>query len=126
MTNICLTHCIMYMTYNIFSLFFLYFLLKYWPNESMFQPPVIPRDSDGYVKSFIINDLNSTDATEAREFFEQYGFVVIANAFTLEQCKETISDIWNVIESLIGKQVRNDETLWTSKYDKIFLLLIYI
>ena len=86
----------------------------------MFQPPVIPRDSQGYVKSFLVEDLNSAKAKEARDFFEEYGFVVIANVFTPEQCEETISDIWNVIESRIKEQVRNDETLWISRY-KMFI-----
>lgn len=90
--------------------FFLSFIF-----ENMFQPPVIPRDSEGYVKSFLIDDLNSIEAKEARAFFEEYGFVVIANVFTSVQCKETISDIWNVIESRVNDKVRNDETLWTPK-----------
>ena len=82
----------------------------------MFTPPLVPRDAEGYVKSFVIEDLNSSQTKEARDFFDEYGFVVIANVFTPEQCEQTIADIWNVIESRAGQQVRHDQTLWTSKY----------
>jgi hypothetical protein len=85
-------------------------------STTTFQPLVIPRDSEGYVKSFILSSNDCPEAEEARAFFEQYGFVVITNVFTPEQCAETISDIWNVIESFVGKPVRDDETLWTPQY----------
>ena len=81
-----------------------------------FQPPSIPRDSEGYVKSFILSSYGCPETEEARAFFKQYGFVVIANVFTPEQCAETIIDIWNVIETFIGKPVRHDEKLWSSQY----------
>ena len=90
-------------------------IFVYHTEKKMFKPPVVPRDADGYVKSFVIDDLNGSAAKEARAFFDEYGFVVIANVFTLEQCQQTIEDIWNVIESLVGKQIRHDPTLWTSK-----------
>ncbi|CAF3232140.1 unnamed protein product [Rotaria socialis] len=82
-------------------------------STTKFQSPVIPRDSDGFVKSFTLSSYNCPEATEARTFFEKYGFVVIANVYTPEQCNDTISDIWNVIESFVRQPVRNDEQLWT-------------
>jgi hypothetical protein len=85
-------------------------------SATTFQPPSIPRDSEGYVKSFTLSSYDCPEAKEACAFFEQYGFVVIANVFTPEQCAATISDIWNIIESYVGKPVRNDEKLWTSQY----------
>jgi hypothetical protein len=81
-----------------------------------FQPLLVPRDAEGFVKGFTLSNYNCPEAHEARTFFEQFGFVVIANVFTPEQCADTISDIWNVIESLIGKSIRHDEKLWTSEY----------
>ena len=66
-------------------------------STTQFQPPSIPRDSEGYVKSFTLSSYDCAEAEEARAFFEKYGFVVIANVYTPEQCAETISDIWNVI-----------------------------
>ncbi|CAF0930362.1 unnamed protein product [Adineta steineri] len=84
-------------------------------SNNTFQPLHIPRDSEGYVKSFTLSSYNCSEAVEARAFFEQYGFVVITNVFTPEQCATTISDIWNVIESFTGKSMRNDENQWISQ-----------
>lgn len=89
--------------------------------NNQFQPPIIPRDSDGFVKAFTLSSSDCPEAKEAREFFQEYGFVVIANVFTEEQCRNTISDIWNVIESLVGKTVRDNEELWTPKYVRLYL-----
>ncbi|CAF3460961.1 unnamed protein product [Rotaria sp. Silwood1] len=80
-----------------------------------FQPPTVPRDSEGFVKSFTLSSCDCPEANEARAFFDKFGFVVIANVFTQEQCKDTISDIWNVVESRAGQPIRHDEKLWNSK-----------
>jgi hypothetical protein len=82
-------------------------------SSGSFQPPVIPRDSEGYVRSFTLSSCDSSEAADARAFFEQYGFVVVANVFTPEQCVATIADIWNVIESFVKIPVRHNEELWT-------------
>ena len=81
--------------------------------NARFHPPVVPIDSEGYVKSFTFSSYDSPEAFDARTFFEEFGFVVIANVFTPEQCANTISDIWNVIESFVGIPLRRNETLWT-------------
>ncbi|CAF1599993.1 unnamed protein product [Rotaria magnacalcarata] len=85
-------------------------------STTKFQSPVLPRDSDGFVKSFTLSSYNCPEASAARTFFEEYGFVVIANVYTPEQCNDTISDIWNVIESLVGQPLRNNEQLWTPEF----------
>ena len=86
------------------------------PSTDSFQPPVVPRDSEGYVKSFDITNDTDAEAAAARAFFDEYGFVVFANVFTSEQCMTTITDIWDVIDSFVKKPVRNDEKLWTPQY----------
>ncbi|CAM4988786.1 unnamed protein product, partial [Rotaria socialis] len=83
--------------------------------SSQFQPLVIPKDSDGFVKSFTLSSYNCPEASKARAFFQEYGFVVIANVYTPEQCNDTISDIWNVIESFVETSVRNKEELWNQQ-----------
>ncbi|UJR07067.1 hypothetical protein I4U23_011355 [Adineta vaga] len=80
-----------------------------------FQPPTIPRDAEGYVQSFNLSSSDCLEVAEARAFFEKYGFVVISNVFTPEQCEATIADIWNVIESFVGQPVRHDDKLWTEQ-----------
>ena len=87
-----------------------------------FQPLSVPRDSEGFVKSFTLSNYNCPEAHEACAFFEQFGFVVVANVYTQEQCAETITDIWNVIESFVRKPVRHDEQLWTSEYVPLIFL----
>ena len=92
-------------------------------SKKTFQPPSIPRDSEGFVRSFSLSNNDDDDESQkAREFFEQFGFVVFANVFTPEQCAATISDIWNVIENLVGTSIRHDESLWTQQY--LFIILI--
>lgn len=81
-----------------------------------FQPPVVPRDAEGYVQSFDINNDEQSEIEKARAFFDQYGFVVFSNVYTPEQCAATIDDIWNVIESMVRRPVRNDENLWTNQF----------
>jgi hypothetical protein len=85
-------------------------------STTTFQPPSIPKDSEGFVKSFTLSSYDCPEAQEARAFFEQFGFVVFANVFTPEQCATTISDIWDVIESFVQTPIRNDEKLWTPQY----------
>ncbi|CAF3524305.1 unnamed protein product [Rotaria socialis] len=80
-----------------------------------FQPPTVPRDSEGFVKSFNLSSYDCPEADDACAFFDQYGFVVIANVFTPEQCAETISDIWNVVESFAEQSIRNNENLWDAQ-----------
>ena len=103
------------MSHTLFSVFFFSSLFQFCaiisstsyrvmdaPN-TLFQPLTIPRDSEGYVKSFTLSSYDCPEAEEARAFFKEYGFVVIANVFTPEQCATTISDIWDVIESFNPK-----------------------
>ena len=93
------------------------------PITDQFQPLVIPRDADGYVQSFDINNQYQDKINEARAFFDQYGFVVFSNVYTPDQCTATINDIWDVIESFVGRSVRNDERLWTNKFVLYFVIL---
>jgi len=85
-------------------------------STTQFIPPLVPRDSEGYVKTFTLSNCDHPEVDEAREFFDKFGFVVIANVFTAEQCADTISDIWNVIESFVGASIQNDERLWHAEY----------
>ena len=85
-------------------------------SATQFVPPPVPRDTEGYVKAFTLSHCDHQEVHEAREFFDKFGFVVIANVFTTEQCADTISDIWNVIESFAQLSLRNDEELWTEQY----------
>ena len=51
-------------------------------------------DKDGYVKSFSIDELD-----KAKEFFDEYGFMVVNNVLTQEECNLTIDEIWDTVKS---------------------------
>jgi hypothetical protein len=81
-----------------------------------FQPLTVPRDADGFVQSFDINNNEQTEIEKARAFFDQYGFVVFSNVYTPEECAATIDDIWNVIESSARQPLRQNDQLWQNKF----------
>lgn len=63
-------------------------------------PPLspVPHDPDDnrYVISF--DAKNSLTDGNAAYFFEEYGFVVIRNVFTIEECKNTRDAMWSIVE----------------------------
>jgi hypothetical protein len=58
-----------------------------------------------YIKSFVL-----TDTDEYLSFFERFGYVVIRDILTAEQCEETIADIWEVARSDDPEADPNDIT----------------
>ena len=94
--------------------------------KSKFQPLTVPRDAEGFVQSFDINNNEQSEIEKARAFFDEYGFVVFSNVYTPEECAATIDDIWNVIESSTRQSLRHDDKLWQNKFvhlSKIFLFI---
>lgn len=74
-------------------------------------------DSDGYTKSFSIEE---TDAL--LQFFEEYGFVVVRNVIDSEsQIEDTIDEIWNILRVLNAKIDKNDSSTWDDKYWPIYM-----
>ena len=65
-----------------------------------------PLDSEGYIKAFPPSQLK-----EAKEFFTEFGFTVIENALTSQQCEATIDDIWTYIEEEKWKPRLNEHIL---------------
>lgn len=70
----------------------------------------VPYDSDGYVESFLI-----TQEDEIKEFFNQFGFVVVRDAITPQDCTDTIDEIWTMLEKKSTFN-RNDSESWKSKW----------
>ena len=52
-----------------------------------------PVDNEGFIKAFNQNQLK-----EGKEFFSEFGFMVIENALTSQQCEDSINDIWEYLE----------------------------
>ena len=75
---------------------------------------VIPRDDvdPRYVKSFTL--LRGEDAHFAKEFFEDFGFVVFRGIFSDQECEETRNAMWNIIEKTSPGFDRNESQSWSS------------
>ena len=54
----------------------------------------VPKDSEGYVHSFV-----DPQDPKVVEFFENFGFVVIADVLSKEECQRSVDEIWDYIES---------------------------
>jgi hypothetical protein len=88
--------------------------------------PRAPYDDNGmYIQSFTVNEIESY-----KQFFDEYGFVVIRDVLSNDEIDQSIQDIWNVSTGndsttrdmfhMMSKQDdfipvdRNDPTTWTS------------
>lgn len=69
--------------------------------------PIVDRDKDGFVVSFSI-DPNSN--SKIQEFFDQFGFVVIRDVLTNEECEETITEFFTHLRSKTEFDINNPET----------------
>eukprot|EP01127_Copromyxa_protea_P005205 TRINITY_DN150_c1_g1_i3.p1 TRINITY_DN150_c1_g1~~TRINITY_DN150_c1_g1_i3.p1 ORF type:complete len:344 (-),score=46.68 TRINITY_DN150_c1_g1_i3:72-1103(-) len=85
---------------------------------STLEFPVVdlPLDSEGYVKSFSISE-----ATEFKQFYEDFGFVIINNVVTSQEVEDTVDEIWTFLEAkewtTTGCKVdRNDSSTWSKDY----------
>jgi hypothetical protein len=74
----------------------------------------LPLDSEGFVKSFTIDQ-----ESEFVAFYEEYGFVCIANVVSQEDIEGTINEVWSFYESTDWSRrtvplppSRNDTTTW--------------
>ena len=68
----------------------------------------IPKDDEGYVQSFDVEN-----EAAIKEFFDEYGFVVVRDVFTAEECATTVDDIWEVVQEKAGKHIkREDPSSW--------------
>ena len=63
-------------------------------------------DQNGYIKTFdAVKDLK-----ELKDFFSTYGFVVLRDVLSDEQCKKTLDEFWKSNESSGLK--RDDASTW--------------
>jgi hypothetical protein len=74
-------------------------------------------DSDGYTKSFSIEE-----TTAVLDFFQEYGFVVVRNVIDSEsQIDDTIDEIWSILKVLNPIIDKNDSSTWDDKYWPIYM-----
>ena len=72
-------------------------------------PPPPEKDADGFVKSFSCDDVEGI-----KEFYETYGFVVIANAISDEEADAAYSEIWDYLEGR-SSEVREIDVINNNK-----------
>lgn len=70
----------------------------------------LPRDPDDYrfIKSFDVDE-----SMEILEFFQEYGFVVIKNALTSNECCSTISEMFEHVKKSCPSFDPNDKNTWS-------------
>lgn len=75
-----------------------------------YLPPVyqIPKDSEDYLQSFSLNE-----EEEIKKFFTEYGFVIIRDVLSKEDCKLTIDEMWSILEGYDIK--RDDIETWDNR-----------
>lgn len=65
-----------------------------------------------YTFSFDCSDLSIIPEREIRDFFDEYGFVVLRNVFTKEDCQKTRNAMWEILESGNPQLKRDDYKTW--------------
>ncbi|KYQ91451.1 putative phytanoyl-CoA dioxygenase [Tieghemostelium lacteum] len=76
-----------------------------YKNDILYSPPHYEIESvNGYLPSFTVEQ-----ETEYHQFFKTFGFVIIRDVLSKDECQNTIDDIWNYIESC----------KWYELYDKL-------
>ena len=71
----------------------------------------IPKDKEDprYVKSFSVDeekDLKEVNFSHKvhvimKQFFDEYGFVVVRDVLSKDECDATVEDIWNYLETKV-------------------------
>ncbi|GAM20633.1 hypothetical protein SAMD00019534_038080 [Acytostelium subglobosum LB1] len=80
----------------------------------------VPKDGDGYSWSFSLDQFDETAMVAAgnnvqnnpQEFFNRFGFVVVRDVLTGDDCDRTVSEIFDIIESKSPRFKRNDRSTW--------------
>ncbi|KAF2071282.1 hypothetical protein CYY_007389 [Polysphondylium violaceum] len=86
--------------------------------EDRLRSIIVPVDEEGFCKSFTTDQMDyvDTDNDDNIElnpfaFFRRFGFLVVSNVLTTDDCDKTISEIFDIIESKTPFK-RNDTSTW--------------
>lgn len=79
-------------------------------NQLNFQYTELPRDEQDcrFIKSFEVGE-----STEILQFFEEYGFVVIRNVLTPDECSQTIMEMFDHVKKSCPSFDPNDKSTWS-------------
>eukprot|EP00928_Gymnodinium_smaydae_P039643 TRINITY_DN27037_c0_g1_i1.p1 TRINITY_DN27037_c0_g1~~TRINITY_DN27037_c0_g1_i1.p1 ORF type:complete len:409 (-),score=47.01 TRINITY_DN27037_c0_g1_i1:536-1735(-) len=77
----------------------------------------VPLDEDGFCASFLASEEKNIKA-----FFDHFGFVVVREVLTREQCDGTVAEFWDRHRALGAEQYRPDtwDQLWSAPCAKRF------
>jgi len=82
----------------------------------IFPRIALPKDSSGYIQSFSIDN-----EEEYKKFFIKHGFVVIDGILSTEEVSNTVTEIWNQLETKPQNPLseaplidRNDPSTWSN------------
>jgi len=73
-----------------------------------FAAPPLPRDDEGYVVSFPVDDVSGI-----RQFFEAYGLVVVRGVLSKEACAASRSELWDLLEREVPSLKRDEPETWS-------------
>eukprot|EP01133_Synstelium_polycarpum_P013656 gene13656-16081_t len=72
---------------------------------------MVQEDDEGYTQSFGLGDLEGEEGP-AKQFFERFGFVVVRDVLTPQDCQNTVSEIFDIIEHKSPTFNRKDRSTW--------------
>lgn len=73
----------------------------------------ILRDPDDCSYTYSFDTVNGVDTlSDVKDFFDEYGFVVLRNVITEEDCKNTLDSVWTTLKLEVVDFDRNDSSAW--------------
>lgn len=75
-------------------------------HEFNYEPKFLPTDDQGYVVSF------NYDNDSFKEFFDEYGVVVIDGILTGQECERSVDELWEFMERHCPDLDRNNPETW--------------
>ena len=73
-------------------------------DDEIFQPALLPVDSDGFIMAH-----NIDQEDEIFKFFEKHGVVVVAHVLTHEKCQRSVNDVWRFLQEMFNPDIQPDQ-----------------
>lgn len=72
----------------------------------------IPRDPDDYRYTYSFDTISADTLSDVKDFFDEYGFVVLRNVLMEDDCASTLDSVWKTLESEVIGFDRDDFSTW--------------
>ena len=73
-------------------------------DDEIFQPTLLPVDSDGFI---VAHNIDQED--EILKFIEKHGVVVVAHVLTHEECQRSVNDVWRFLQEMFNPNIQPDQ-----------------